>query len=624
MIPRNMEIFLRDRLPEKTWATRLVRHNGMCFIEFNSQDIERLARMDIEVDNLGPSLVVCMWNESSPLEIGGYLVVDNLAMGKPSMGGIRMLPNLNPSEIHNLARGMTLKNAAADLPYGGGKSGIVAGQGSQEEHDTVVRGFANLIYRYRDIYLPGPDVGTCDEDMKTIAIENGLDAVVSKPLEMGGNRIDELGAAAGSTVIAFAALLGEMDKLRVLPQFQNLEIPDVNQLTVLIQGFGAVGAHASRILNRQLPGAKVIGISDVDGYIFCENGLPIDKLFEIWKEKGIVTKIFFNEINRKGNFETLNLKYSTCPDDLLRESAFCLIPASPLPNYLDVDNSTNPCITTRWMGEWSVIVEGANTYSPIASRKNARARMEREVYRRRGVLIGTDYLVNSGGVIYAAQERIIKTPDHLRIPEKSLGIPDQVENWLVENRSEFSELAETRRCAAYEYREEVISRNMKELIELLISDTDMLPCEAAERISIRRVTSRESDRTAKEIMAPIPIISINSTVKEAASGLIESDGSILAVVSSQNDLLGVVTEWDITKATSQGNPDDQPLEEIMIKNVISASPDENILDLIRKLEYHEISAMPVVEGGFVLGVISSDLLARKSLLRLLQSSLEEN
>jgi hypothetical protein len=114
------------------------------------------------------------------------------------MGGIRLLPEITPATIHNLARGMTLKNAAANLPYGGGKAGIVAEPGlSAPQHTEVVRGFARLLSHYRDLYLPGPDVGTNDADMKTIAIENGLDSVVSKPVDMGGNRIDQLGAAAG-------------------------------------------------------------------------------------------------------------------------------------------------------------------------------------------------------------------------------------------------------------------------------------------------------------------------------------------------------------------------------------------------------------------------------------------
>ncbi|MEI6291720.1 MAG: Glu/Leu/Phe/Val dehydrogenase dimerization domain-containing protein, partial [Chloroflexota bacterium] len=247
MIPTRMNTYLRERLPESTWNKRMLQVGSLCFIEFDSTDVEQLASLNITVDALGPYRVVCMWHDTSPLEIGGYLVVDNLAMGKPSMGGIRMLPDVTPSAIHNLARGMTLKNAAAHLPFGGGKSGIVAKQGlTSEEHNEVLRTWAHLLFRYRDIYLPGPDVGTNDTDMKTIAIENGLDHALSKPVEMGGNRIDQLGAAAGGTVIALQALLEEMPRLKVLPQFAGLVIPE--KPTVLIQGFGAVGAHAARIL----------------------------------------------------------------------------------------------------------------------------------------------------------------------------------------------------------------------------------------------------------------------------------------------------------------------------------------------------------------------------------------
>jgi len=81
----------------------------------------------------------------------------------------------------------------------------------------------------------------------------------------------------------------------------------------------------------------------------------------------------------------------------------------------------------------------------------------------------------------------------------------------------------------------------------------------------------------------------------------------------------VVTEWDITRATARGSPDDQPLDRIMTRQVITAGPQDGILEVIRKLEYHEISSMPVVSGKSVLGMVNSDLLARKSLLRLLQS-----
>jgi glutamate dehydrogenase/leucine dehydrogenase/CBS domain-containing protein len=623
MIPKQMESFLKEHLPERTWQNRLERIDGFAFMEFGPMDVDRLSRLGIEVDNLGPRLVVCMWDEDSPFEAGGYLVVDNLAMGKPSMGGIRMLPNLTPSAVHNLARGMTLKNAAADLPYGGGKSGIVGGHDlSPEEHTQVVRQFARMIYRYRDIYLPGPDVGTNDTDMKTIAIENGIDNALSKPSDMGGNRIDELGAAAGGVAIAVQALIKEMPRLKSLDQFLNLEIPPIEQLTFLIQGFGAVGANAGKFLLETLPGSLVTGISDQIGYLYDDLGLPIDHLFKMWLERGLVTRAFFQERLSNIAMDALATKYGTDPNDLLRESAFCLIPAAPIANYLDTDPSTKPSMTVDQMGRWSLIVEGANTYSPDPSRKLARARMERAVYRENGVLIATDYLVNSGGVIYAAQEHIIKTPNHLRFPEEILGKRNEVEAWLREHSKELEELAEKRRIAGENYRDEVIHRNMKELIDILISDTDMRPCEAAEKISVQRIASSESDRTAVDIMEPIPTILADGTVQEAAQKLIQADCSILAVVSTEGNLAGVVTDWDITQATAVGCSDELPLSEIMSANVISVTPEDGILTIVRKLEHHEISAMPVVDGQKVLGLVSTDLLARRSLLRLLQSQFD--
>jgi CBS domain-containing protein len=114
---------------------------------------------------------------------------------------------------------------------------------------------------------------------------------------------------------------------------------------------------------------------------------------------------------------------------------------------------------------------------------------------------------------------------------------------------------------------------------------------------------------------------VKSTVKQAASALVQGSSPILAVVNPESELVGVVTGWDITRATSIGSPDNLPLENVMTREVISADPQDGILDVIRKLEHHEISAMPVVSGKAVLGMVSSDLLARRSLLRLLQSQI---
>lgn len=620
MIPEPMDAFLRNALPERTWRNRLHRDGPLAFMEFGPLDVDRLQRLGIEVDRLGPYLVVCMWNTESPLEIGGYLVVDNLAMGRPSMGGIRMLPDVTPIAIHNLARGMTLKNAAADLPYGGGKSGIVARPGlSPAEHTEVVRGFARLLYRYRDIYLPGPDVGTNDADMKTIAIENGLDHALSKPVDMGGNRIDELGAAAGGVVVAINTLLDEIGRLTVLPQFANLKPPTRAEMDVLIQGFGAVGTHVARLLTEDDPAnaPKITGISDATGYLFNTGGLPDAELRKIQQENGVAAQPWFEQ--NATAIRVSGSKFSTDCNDLLRESAFCLVPAAPIPNYLDVDAGSNPSMTVDRMGNWAMIVEGANTYSPDPVRKAARARMERAVYWQKGVLIATDFLVNSGGVIFAAQEKLVKTPEHLRLPKEVLGDREGVDRWLAEHRVELAALAEERLKAGEAKRNEVIRRNMKELIDHLIADPDMLPCEAAEKIGVARIASSESDRTVADVMASIATIFETQTVQEAAKLLIAEKGDLLAVVSADGRLAGVITDWNITQASATACAQTVPISEIMTRDVIAARPTDNILDVVRKLEHYEISAMPVVTEQGVIGVISSDILAQRTLYRLLQA-----
>ncbi|RPJ37319.1 MAG: CBS domain-containing protein [Deltaproteobacteria bacterium] len=619
MIPKQMDQFLHDVLPDSTWRNRLQVQGPLRFIEFRATDVERLHRLGVGVDRLGPRLVVCMWDEEGEIEAGGYLVVDNLAMGRPSMGGVRMLPDITPLTIFNLARGMTLKNAAADLPYGGGKSGIIAPDRNltPAEHTEIVRRFARLLYRYREVYLPGPDVGTNDADMKTIAIENGLDCAVSKPVEMGGNRIDQLGAAAGGVVIAIATLLSEMPRLKALPQFANLTVPDPADLTVLIQGFGAVGANTARMLAAWPAPPRIIGISDAGGYLYDEQGLPIADLLEMGAATGQVTYPFFAQrlAERWGS----STKFATAAADLLRESAFCLVPAAPIAHYLGADPGTHPSMTVDRAGRWAMIVEGANTYSPDPARRAARMRMERAVYWQRGTVIASDFLVNSGGVIFAAQEQSIQTPSHLCTPDRFRGNREAVEQWLGEHRDEFNRLAARRLQAGISQRDAVIRRNMKELVDSLVADPDLLPIEAAEQISIRRIASSEAFRCVADIMEPLQAISPARSVRDAAQILIADPHEMLAVVSVAGVLVGVVTDWDIAKASATACAADVPVAEIMSREIITARPDDNVIDALRKLETHEISAMPVVDDGAVLGVVSTDILAHKTLYRLLQA-----
>jgi CBS domain-containing protein len=132
------------------------------------------------------------------------------------------------------------------------------------------------------------------------------------------------------------------------------------------------------------------------------------------------------------------------------------------------------------------------------------------------------------------------------------------------------------------------------------------------------LATKEKDRTAKDIMEPMPTVGIQAGLAQAAALIVESQSNIIAVLSQDDKLVGVVTTWDITRATAEGVGEDN-VENIMTRKVISANPTDSILDIVTDLEQNQISAMPVVDDGTVLGMISSDLLAQRYLLRLLRS-----
>lgn len=625
MIPKHMKEFLSDSVPPQIFESRLVREGSKRYLEFTALDVELLLGLGITVDNLGPRLVSCMWDEESEVEVGGYLVVDNLAMGTPAMGGIRMLGDITPLAIHNLARGMTLKNAAADLPVGGGKSGICAQSeklSTDERQELIVR-FGRLLGRYTDVYNPGPDVGTADADMKTIAIENGLDSAVSKPVDMGGNRIDQLGGAARGVVLSIREVIKRLERLKALPQFKDLVVPKPAELTATIQGFGAVGAHTARILVEEFgtEAPNVVGVSDAWGYIYSKSGLPKMELFKMWEDCVDRDRSVSRPFVRQwidGDW-CQSLTFSADFNELLREDAFCFVPAAPVANYLGLDESSGASMTVDRMGRWRMIVEGANTYSPNPERKLARHRLEEVVYREKGVLIVTDYLVNAGGVIYAAHERMIPTPDHLKLPESALGNREAVDQWLETHADEFAELAEKRRIAAKDKLENVIEHNMEELIERLARDKSCLPWEAAEQISVSRISSQESYRKARDVMEPVPTISPSASLVEAAQLLMGVESGLVVVVDANEQVVGVISDRDVTRSIAADEGTDSTVEQIMTKDVISVAPRDAILDCVRFLEQHRISATPVVADGKALGIVSADLLATKTLFRLLQT-----
>jgi glutamate dehydrogenase (NAD(P)+) len=208
----------------------------------------------------------------------GVLVIDNTSTG-PGKGGIRFAPTVMPLEVFRLARTMTWKCAAAGLPFGGAKGGIIADP-NQVDRVSWMKSFAKMIRPYcPSQYIAATDVGTTELDMAIFAHEIGdMRACTGKPFELGGIP-HELGTTGYGVSVALQT------SLEILKDLKIMKVLNKKDIRVVIQGFGNVGSFAARFLDQN--GIKVIGVSDVSGFIYSieENGLNIPKLMKDMKGK---------------------------------------------------------------------------------------------------------------------------------------------------------------------------------------------------------------------------------------------------------------------------------------------------------------------------------------------------
>ncbi|MFF5211091.1 Glu/Leu/Phe/Val dehydrogenase [Streptosporangium sp. NPDC000396] len=303
------------------------------------------------VDELGPTKVVFL----RPMpRMEAVVVVDNVALG-PAIGGVRLTPTVTPAEVVRLARAMTLKNAVAGLPYGGGKAGITLAPSLEGAPlDREMRAFAKAIEQLTD-FIPGPDMGTDESCMAVIHDEIGRS--VGLPSVLGGIPLDELGAT-GYGLACCAEALAEA------------KVIELEGARVVVQGFGAVGAQAALMLQRR--GAIVVAVSDSRGATCHEGGLDVAELIAFKRARGHVADF-------PGGSPRLR-------DGILEMPCDLLVPAAQ-PDVFTRDNA--PRVRAR------VVLQGANI--------PATAEAER-IFHERAVLSVPDVIGNAGGVICAAVE----------------------------------------------------------------------------------------------------------------------------------------------------------------------------------------------------------------------------
>ncbi len=289
----------------------------------------------------------------------GYRAQHNDAKG-PTKGGIRFHPNVSLDEVKALSIWMSMKCGIFNLPYGGAKGGIICDprQMSISEQERLARGYVRAISQIvgpsKDI--PAPDVYTNPQIMAWMYDEyshiresDSPNFITGKPIVLGGSQGREKATALGVCVAMREAAVSKNRK--------------VEDLRVIVQGFGNVGSNVALILHQM--GIKVVGISDAGGGIYDENGLDIPELIDQKDSFGMVTPAYKNVMT--------NEEFLVQPCDVL-------IPAA-LENQIHAENADKI--------QASIVVEAANgPTTPAAD----------EILNERGILLVPDVVANAGGV----------------------------------------------------------------------------------------------------------------------------------------------------------------------------------------------------------------------------------
>ncbi|MGC2571247.1 MAG: Glu/Leu/Phe/Val dehydrogenase [Candidatus Nitrosopolaris sp.] len=313
-------------------------------------------------DEWGPEKVLQVYDPDTGMK--GILVIDNTSTG-PGKGGIRFAETVIPQDVFRLARTMTWKCAAADLPFGGAKGGIIADP-SKVDRVAWMRSFAKMIRPYCPTqYIAATDIGTSELDMAIFAHEIGdMHACTGKPAELGGIP-HELGTTGYGVATALETAIEVLEKLN-----STKNLPSKGQIKVAIQGFGNVGSFTARFLDSA--GIKVVAISDVFGFIYNKDGLNIPRLMMDMKGKTRLSdlKEAYYDIRDK--------------DEIFEIESDIFIPAAVGDVITD---KTAPKLLGHGV---KLVVEAANL--PTVPQAG-------EYLHKNGVWIIPDFIANAGGVI---------------------------------------------------------------------------------------------------------------------------------------------------------------------------------------------------------------------------------
>jgi glutamate dehydrogenase (NAD(P)+) len=221
------------------------------------------------------TLYIPVGMDNGQLEVfTGYRVLHSSVRG-PGKGGIRFAPDVSLDEVRALSAWMTWKCAVVDIPFGGAKGGIICDprKMSRGELERLTRRYTAELSDWlgpeRDI--PAPDVGTNEQTMAWVMDTYAMHArqattavVTGKPIDLGGSRGRREATGRGVMICVDKAIT----KLGLRKQ----------DTRVVVQGFGNVGSLAAELM--QQAGYRIIGLADIGGGLYNDNGFDIPKAIE--------------------------------------------------------------------------------------------------------------------------------------------------------------------------------------------------------------------------------------------------------------------------------------------------------------------------------------------------------
>ena len=326
----------------------------------------------------------------------------------PFKGGIRFHQDCSLNEIKALATWMTLKCAVAGIPYGGAKGGIKVDPSklSKRELRALTRRYTFAISPIigQDTDIPAPDVNTNAQTMAwvldTYSQLQGKPCpgvVTGKPIELGGSKGRK--SATGRGVYFATKLLLESEG-RYL-----------DGIKIAIQGMGNVGANAARIFYHR--GIKIVAVSDIDGGLYCAEGLNIQQISQHLEKGG-----HLKDYNADGISHITNEELLTCDCDVL-------IPAA-------LENQITKEIAQKV--KCSYVIEAAN--GPTSKEAD-------EILEQRGILVAPDIFANSGGVVVSYFEWVQNIQELTWDREK---ICQMLEQLMTKSFGEIQDIREECKC----------------------------------------------------------------------------------------------------------------------------------------------------------------------------------